>query len=480
MKNAFFLKILSLGFVGFLLFVFLIQIQHIIYERQTYKSQAINGIASANGGPQTVIGPMIHMVCSETWLVPPPPKKKDEEQASAEEERRDFVLTSTAQTLNIKANAQVEPRSRGLHQTNIYTNKTVINASWDRFPKLQPQAERKDSKVRCAAPILMLGLSDSNGIRNATVKLNTQTLKFNAGTLHPTYKTGLHLTLPENFQPTGAQPLMLEIELELAGIEKLAVVPLAENVQMRMQSNWPHPSFAGRFAPSQRSVNTQVFDASWRVTELASNAAQGIAEQLPICSGNEHQAQEKCIGVMYVGFVEPINFYSLSDRASKYGLLFIALTFVALGLFEVMKQLRVHPLQYLLAGAAICTFFLLLVSLSEHIGFTLAYASGAAATVLLLTYYARFMLGSWARSLPFGLGMGLLYSMLYVLLQLEQTALAVGSVGLFVVLAVVMVCTRKIDWYALLSSPASPQAAADDAQHLAQNASQDTLWKDEK
>ena len=129
-----------------------------------------------------------------------------------------------------------------------------------------------------------------------------------------------------------------------------------------------------------------------------------------------------------------------------------------------MKKLRVHPVQYLLAGAAMCTFFLLLVSLSEHIGFARAYAAGASATVLLLAYYASYMLGSLWRGLPFGVGMAVLYAFLYVLLQLEQTALVMGSALLFIVLALVMVLTRRINWYAQFSTtpastPTAPQAA---------------------
>jgi inner membrane protein len=164
-----------------------------------------------------------------------------------------------------------------------------------------------------------------------------------------------------------------------------------------------------------------------------------------------------------VAFVDPVNAYSLSDRASKYGLLFVALTFVAVGLFEVMKKLRVHPLQYLLAGAAICTFFLLLVSLSEHIGFARAYAVGASATVLLLTYYASYMLGGKWRGLPFGAGMALLYIFMYVLLQLEQTALVMGSVMLFIALAIVMTLTRRINWYEQFANKPAPTLAPDAA-----------------
>src|SRR5690606_18221898 len=146
---------------------------------------------------------------------------------------------------------------------------------------------------------------------------------------------------------------------------------------------------------------------------------------------------------------------SLSDRAIKYGVLFIALTFLAVGLFEAMKKLRVHPVQYLLVGSALCSFFLLLVSLSEHLSFGVSYAVAASACVLLLGYYASHILGGLARGIPLAAGIAVLYGLLFVLLQLEQTALVVGSIALFLVLAAVMVLTRKVNWYGLTAQGGS-------------------------
>ena len=173
-----------------------------------------------------------------------------------------------------------------------------------------------------------------------------------------------------------------------------------------------------------------------------------VARVMP--GGNIASDNGPCIETVAVAFIDPINTYSLSDRATKYGLLFIALTFVAVGLFEFMRGLRVHPVQYFLVGAAISIFFLLLVSLSEHLPFNDSYAYAASACVLLLGYYASHMLRSWKRGLPFGAGMALLYGLLFMLLQLEQTALVVGALALFAVLAAVMLLTRNVDWYGRL------------------------------
>jgi inner membrane protein len=453
MKHPFFLKILSLGVVGFLLLIFLMQIQGIIDERQRYRDQAVNSVSETVAGQQTLLGPVLHMACTESWEK----TLKDAEGTRTVEDKDVHLLTATPLSLHVQANVQVEPRSRSIYSAIVLSNKAILKAQFLPSDALKPKAHRANSRMQCGSPILMLSIDDPRGIRSASVKINGQEQTLKAGTFHPTYKRGMHVLLPLALV-NHAEGFQLEMSVDYVGTQQLGIVPLGETTTVRMDSNWPHPSFTGRFSPSQRSINlNKGFEANWRLTSVATDAAQQVAQAKPICT-HMGAAEKGCAESIQIRFVEPINFYSLSDRATKYGLLFIALTFVGLGLFEVMKQLRVHPLQYLLAGAAVCTFFLLLVSLSEHIGFTLAYASGACATVLLLTYYARFMLGSWARSLPFGLGMGLLYSMLYVLLQLEQTALAVGSVALFAVLAVVMVSTRKIDWYAMLGNSTSQQS----------------------
>jgi inner membrane protein len=159
-----------------------------------------------------------------------------------------------------------------------------------------------------------------------------------------------------------------------------------------------------------------------------------------------------CLDTLAVAFIDPVNPYVLTDRATKYALLFVVLTFLAVALTEVLTQRSVHPVQYTLVGLALALFYLLLLSLSEHIAFGAAYGAASAACVLLLGFYARHMLGSWGAGCTFGGGMALLYGALWTLLQMEQTALVIGSLMLFAALAAVMVLTRRVDWYALFGA----------------------------
>ena len=321
--------------------------------------------------------------------------------------------------------------------------------------------------MQCGAPILMLGVGDARGIRTAQLTLGGQTLALKPGTFHPQYSRGLHATLPESVL-SATDGLAATLDLELVGTERLSIVPLGSNTEVQLSSGWPHPSFTGRFLPSEREVRDDGFTAQWRLSSLATTAQQDVAQGKPVCqaSGGDDDDEPAaaaapsggCADSFSVAFIDPVNPYSLAQRAIKYGVLFIALTFVGVGLFELMKRLRVHPVQYLLVGSALCSFFLLLLSLSEHLPFGAAYALAATACVLLLGYYASHMLGSVRRGLPFGAGMALLYGLLYVLLQLEQTALVVGALALFAVLALVMVLTRKVNWYGL-TAPRSAAAA---------------------
>ena len=452
-KHPLFTKLAALTAITVLLLFGLGLIEDVVRDRLRYRSITAQSVAESLAGPQTLMGPMIHSACVESW---------DEEVGKGDERRmverrREFILTAMPEQLKLTTGAAMEERARGLHKVNTYNLKANVTAQWGSLASLLPQSSMKNSRMHCGAPIVMMAVGDARGIRTAQFTMGSQALALKPGTFHPTYSRGLHAALPEvvRDQPHG---LSVTLELELVGTERLAIVPLGGNTEVQMRSSWPHPSFAGRFLPSEREVKADGFNARWRLSALATTAQHDIANGKKVCdaastAGSDHAlaatAERDCADSFSVAFIDPVNPYTLSDRATKYGVLFIALTFVAVGLFELMKKLRVHPVQYLLVGSALCSFFLLLVSLSEHLPFGVSYAIAATACVLLLAYYASHMLGSLARGVPLGAGIALLYGLLYVLLQLEQTALVVGAIALFMVLTAVMVLTRNVNWYGL-------------------------------
>jgi inner membrane protein len=456
-KTAIFGKLGGLVLVLILLLVGLGQITDLVNERQGQRSLAVQSVGKSLAGSQTLLGPLLQRACTEEWTVTVDKKTTTE--------RREFKRYAAPSVLNVNGTNQLESRSRGLHATQVFTLKSNISAQWQNLESLKGGAERANSQIKCEPATMLLAVSDARGIRLANVKINGAAQTVQSDTLNPAYQRGIHVRLAENTDFSA--PFDAQIDLELLGTERFSVVPLGSATQIKLTSNWPHPSFDGQFLPSERKITDKGFEASWRVSSLASTAQQDVMKQRRLCVSSElisegvetakDPASTGCVETLGVAFIDPINTYTLSNRATKYGLLFIALTFVAVGLFEFMKSLRVHPIQYFLVGAAISIFFLLLVSLSEHFSFATAYAIASSACALLLAYYASHMLGSWKRGLPFGVGIAMLYGLLYVLLQLEQTALVVGAIALFIVLAAVMGLTRRVDWYAKLK----PAAASD-------------------
>jgi inner membrane protein len=214
-------------------------------------------------------------------------------------------------------------------------------------------------------------------------------------------------------------------------------VPVGDDNRIALRSRWPHPSFAGAFLPNERRVDAQGFEARWTVSSLASDAQRQL------------RAGDPSTQAVEVSLVDPVDVYTQADRASKYGVLFVLLTFVGFLLFELIRQLRIHPLQYLMVGLALAIFFLLLISLSEHIAFWQAYLVSALACIGLQAVYLANVLGHWKRGMGFALMLTVLYGALYGLLVSENNALLMGSLLLFGILALVMWVTRRVDWYAL-------------------------------
>jgi inner membrane protein len=215
-----------------------------------------------------------------------------------------------------------------------------------------------------------------------------------------------------------------------------------------MRADWPHPSFQGRFLPASHELGGRGFSANWRVSRFAQGSAA------PSCAFPCSRMAE----AISVSFIEPAGLYQKLERASKYGFLFLGLTFAAFMLLELLRRLAIHPVQYTLVGLALAMFFLLVTALSEHVAFGAAYAVATAACVAIITVYVMRVLASAKLGLAFGAALVALYGMLYALLQAEDYSLLGGSLLLFALLAGVMLGTRQVDWYRLGASPAVPSA----------------------
>lgn len=435
-------KMVILAGVSLLLSLVLARIGWLVDERQQRQQEAVDSVEQAQAGAQVLLGPLLLRSCSEEWESVVTDENKERRLST---EKRDFVISAVPERLLVAGALNQDTRQRGLFKVNGYAGRLQFDAHWSGLQALEPpRARQPGGRVQCGELQAMLASSDARGLRAATLKLGERSLAVKPGTGHPAYARGLHAPLPAQALDL---PLHLQLSLELAGTQRFALVPAAGATQLNLRSDWPHPSFGGRFLPSARETGDAGFSAQWQVSELASGApADVLAHQLVDGLGG---AGKRAADTLEFTLIDPVNPYVMSDRAIKYGLMFILLTFVCVGLVELLSGRRVHPVQYLLVGLALSVFFLLLLSLSEHLSFGLSYLLAATAAVGLLGVYGAAMLGSWRRGLGFGAGIASLYAALYTLLNLEQASLVIGALLLFAVLAAVMVLTRRLDWYAL-------------------------------
>lgn len=453
--NPTFTKLAILAVVTLLLCIVLNRIGGLAQERQWRQRDALQNVEQSSAGPQALAGPLIARACKESWPVPGAAGAKDSVDS------RDFWLMATPTRLEVTGGISPEVRKRGLFKVNTYAGQLKLEARWDSLASLVPKAEHPNSRLTCSDAVALVALSDPRGIRAAELLRDGQALTVRPGTTTPAFPGGLHAVLGDLRAEEG---LTLSLRLGFVGTQRLGIVPAAGDTQVNLQSSWPHPSFTGQFLPVEHQVGVSGFTARWQVSSLASTAVADLqsGKGLPALQraadvyGGDDVAPAATVNpaksgldVLAVELIDPVNPYVMSDRAIKYGLMFIALTFLTVGLTELLTGRRVHPVQYLFVGMALSLFFLLLLSLSEHLPFLVAYVIAAAAAAGVLTPYAAAMLGGWWRGAAFGGGIALLYGALYVLLSREQTALVIGAVLLFTVLAVVMTLTRRLDWYRL-------------------------------
>lgn len=445
MRHPAFVKIAAVLGTVFLIGLVLARIGWLVDERQNYQRQAVESVQQSYAGAQVLLGPVLQRRCVEEWDV----VVGSGSDRRTEVSRRTFALQAVPGELTITARTRADARYRGLFKVNGYDAHVEFAASWPQTAALQPRAQHAGGRLSCQPVTVWLAVGDVRGLRSARMQVDGQGLEVQPGTGHDGWAGGLHAELPPAAREGG--PWQIQAVLDLVGTADLAFVPAARSVELKLASDWPHPSFGGRFLPVTREIRADGFDARWAVTALASAASQ-LVEQ-PAADQQAGRGPDLWqIDTLAVTFTDPVNPYTLADRAIKYGLLFVVLTFAAVALAETLahgRVRRVHPVQYALVGLALAVFFLLLLALSEHLPFPIAYGTAAAACVWLLGSYAVHMLDGVRNGGLFGAAMALLYGLLYLLLRREQTALLVGAVGLFGALAVVMLLTRRLDWYRL-------------------------------
>lgn len=436
-----FLKLGSICLLLALLQIPLVMTRGVLAERQGYQAQAVAEIRNTWGQAQMIAGPVLAVPYSIT-------RQWDRETLDAQGEPKTVKEISVTwdaiyflpAALDARAEIDPEVRYRGIYDTVVYSAQIALKGT---FKTDLMDVGPEGAVYQWEKAVMYMGVTDARRLRSAPHLVADG----KSPPVEAEATEGAILNLKAKTPATGPnQAIDFEVKLDLQGSERLEIAPVGKATVVQMHSKWANPSFTGSQLPVTRIVNEDGFTASWRLAHYGrgfpqtwNGARTGIGQILP-------KIVESGFGV---AFNQPVNSYSMAERAQKYGILFFVLVFTVFFLFEVTAALRIHPLQYALVGVALCLFFLGFLALSEFWPTRWAYAAAATGCTLMVSLYAWSFLKTGWRTLVIGGGLGATYGYLYFVLKSQDYALVAGTAALFGALALVMFCTRRINWYDL-------------------------------
>ena len=438
-KDSMLVRVIVIGLIVVALMVPVSMIGFLVYERETRRDEAVREIGAMWAAPQLLSGPILALPyrCD-------PPKGSPLAECLA-------LLQVHPKTLTITGTLEPEVRTRSLFRAVVYKAKVKVTATF--VPEAR-YANPAPVELLWSRATVNMGLSDPRGVTSAVELVSGDT----RSKFVPGVAAGLHMmtgmkALVGNAPAAGNGEYHATFEFELNGTRDISFSDLGDNAVVRFESSWPHPSFIGSALPSTRTSESEGFTAEWRTGTFwrAAVASSALEDGSPRAVPTRAESP----ATFGVALITPVDVYQQTSRAVKYAVLFIGATFLVAFLWEVTRGVLVHPVQYGFVGFALCVFYLLLLSISEHAGFDPAYAIASAATVLQLSWYWRWVAGGRAQGGVMALILSGLYGFLYLLLRLEDYALLAGSVGLFVALIAVMFLTRKVNWHQLGKPPVS-------------------------
>jgi inner membrane protein len=423
-KNHYLIKIAFIGFIALLLMIPIAFVTDIIRERESLRQQTKSEISQLWGGNQTMVTPILIIPFKETL--------QDSEKKSYITEKTLYISALDIKIDNI---IKAEKRQKGIFSSIVYTNQYKVLGNFD----LSTIPVDKNINYDYTKAVLQLGLTDPSSIASKVIlKINDEMIDVQPGSIKKNViENGLHASIrlyPEtkNFN--------FSIEFDIRGSNNVAFILATKNAEINMNANWPNPSFIGKNLPKTREIKTDGFLANWLTNEFNNNTLAYWSDE------NINLSQSPPI--VSVDLIETADDYQKNTRTSKYALFIIALSFCTFFVFEFLHKSKIHPIQYLLIGLALSVFYLLLLSLSEHLGFNMAYYISALAVTIIIVVYARAIIPNIKSTLILTGILVFLYSYIFVLMQLEDYSLLAGSIGLFLILALVMIGSRKVNWYA--------------------------------
>lgn len=420
-------RIIIKGFItGVLILALMIPtffISNLVSEREARQNQVANDVSNKWATAQTISGPYL--------FIPYVVTQKGEDGKSVTTNSHFLLLPETA---SVSGTIKPEQRLRSIYKVLLYK---AFLQSEGRFQLSVPK-DIDPGSLKLSEARICIGLSDFKGIEQlVTVKLNGTNYDLTPG-LPATAIDSLGLSAPINLSNSDlGKPFSFSFPLQLKGSKQLHFIPLAGDSHFSLRSEWPNPSFDGNTLPSEREVNERGFSAKWSFNKI--NLPFGLT-----LANKDFATAPLAFGVT---MIQPADQYAKTERCVKYAILFIGLTFGLFFIIELLQKNPVHPVQYVLVGLALIIFYTLLLSVSEFIPFDYAYIIAAFSTITLITLYAKGHFHKWGTAFVFGALLTTLYGFIFVLIRLEDTALLIGSIGLFLILSLIMYYSRRIRWY---------------------------------
>ncbi len=443
LKSPLFWKITTLIGCIVLLSLPLMMVRELINERADYRSEVVDAIEQSTSGSQKLAGPLIAIPITETLT-----RMENQKEVNYQ---RSWVYYWLPESLAVAGKQTVESRRVGIYSGQVWHNALQIKASFD---PLRLAALRKTNIV-LGQPRLVVSVGDARGIGAIHApEVNGNVLSVEPGLGISGDGAGIHMPMPALAEDN--KPLEIAFSLDLNGTGEFSLVPLGRNSELQLTSNWPHPGFLGGFLPTQREVSAAGYRAHWQSSWFANDMGSYFKDDMEIPWSR--------LPAFSADVMSLADQYQLTDRATKYAILLIGLTFMAFFVFESLTRRPLHPMQYLLVGLSLVLFYLVLLALSEHIGFTAAWLAASLSGAVMNGIYLQAVLRGWRNSLLFVAALLLLDGVMWFLLHSEDSALLLGTGVLALALSVLMFLTRRVDWYALSlpKGTVPPTPAADD------------------
>lgn len=430
LKSNIYFKLGTIVVLTLLLLIPASMVRSLIMEREWTQQEAIEEVSAKWALGQTLTGPYLSIPYDRYVK-----QFSEKDSTNIIVKIRDYIHV-LPEKLKINGSINPEKRYRGIYEVVVYDSQLMLSGHFRSIDlkdlDILPQNIHFDKTK------LNLGVSDLKGIeKQIRLHWQNEVLDFNAGVANnDLVSQGINATLTRFNEGTLNA---FDLTINLKGSQYLQFLPLGKTTDVNIQSQWATPSFDGAYLPDSRNISEKGFEAHWNILHLNRNYPQ-------IWTGSKYDLDHSRFGTH---LLLPVDRYKKSDRVAKYAILFLGLTFLVFFFVELLKKVFIHPIQYILVGLALVVFYILLLAFSEHISFNSSYLTATILTLSSVSLYTYAILKSKTVA---GLVLGILlilYLFIFTILQLEDYALLIGSIGIFIILSLVMYISRKIDWYDL-------------------------------